>query len=326
MRSVFLAFALIAAAISCASNDPIKTSGTGGASETGGASSTGGKTGTGGASSTGGKTGSGGTPGTGGKTGTGGTSAAISCTDVSGATSSVTTQYGGTSIALDGNSGKNYYMLANWWGSPYSNQQETLSGVGFTMTNPNNVTTSVKDNPLGFPTIFIGAYQGHSTAGSNLPKQVSSLTSVPTIFSTNGTQKGMANYNATYDVWFTSSSSPLSSSQTTPGSGGAYLMVWLFPPTEKQPRGTIRRSGSKVTGVSGWWTAWVDDTNPPCISYVSDDNLDSLEFDLNKFIQDAITHSYGVTSSQYLSVIFTGFEVWGGGDGLQIKKYCASVE
>jgi hypothetical protein len=260
----------------------------------------------------------------GGNAGTGG--ATVSCTDVSTASNSVTTQYGGTSIAIDGNSSKNYYMLANWWGSPYSNQTESLSGVGFTMTNPNNVVTSVKDNPMGFPSIFIGAYQGHTTAGSNLPKQVSSLTSVPTIFSTNGVEKGMSNYNATYDVWFTASGSPLSSGASSPGSGGAYLMVWLFPPTDRQPRGSVVRSGAIITGVHGGWSIWVDSSkDPPCISYVSDSNLDSLEFDLNKFIQDAVSSKLGVTSSQYLSVIFVGFEVWGGGDGLQLKKYCASV-
>jgi len=351
MRSVFLAFAFITAVASCVSNDPIKTSGTGGASETGGASSTGGKTGTGGASSTGGKTGTGGASSTGGKTGTGGasstggksgtggasstggktgtggTSAAITCPDVSSATSSVTDRYKGTSIALDGNSSKNYYMIPNWWGSPYNNQSESLSGVGFTMTNPNNVVTNVTDTPMGFPSIFIGSYQGHTTDGSKLPKQVSSLTSVPTIFSTNGVEKGMSNYNATYDVWFTANGSPLSSSASSPGSGGAYLMVWLFQPNDRQPRGSIERSGAIISGLHGSWTIWVDSSkDPPCISYVSDSNLDSLEFDLNKFIQNAVSSKLGVTSSQYLSVIFAGFEVWGAGDGLQLKKYCASVE
>ncbi len=28
----------------------------------------------------------------------------------------------------------------------------------------------------------------------------------------------------------------------------------------------------------------------------------------------------------YLSIIFAGFEVWGGGDGLQVKQFCANVQ
>jgi hypothetical protein len=62
------------------------------------------------------------------------------------------------------------------------------------------------------------------------------------------------------------------------------------------------------------------------VSYVSSDKISSLDFDLNYFIQDAVQNNYGVTSNQYLSVIFAGFEVWGGGDALQVKKFCANVK
>jgi len=200
-----------------------------------------------------------------------------------------------------------------------------VHGVGFTITNPNNsVASSTPSNPLGFPSIFIGTYGSKRTTGSNLPKAVSSLTSVPTIFSTNIDTMNTASYNATYDVWFTSDSGVVSGSN--PGIGGAYLMVWLSKPTDKQPRGTLKASGSVITGVGGGWNVWYDSTNPPCVSYVSSNKIPALEFDLNYFIQDAIQSGYGVTSSQYLSIIFAGFEVWQGGDGLQIKKFCANVK
>jgi hypothetical protein len=39
-----------------------------------------------------------------------------------------------------------------------------------------------------------------------------------------------------------------------------------------------------------------------------------------------VTNRYGVTNSQYLSIIFAGFEVWGGNDGLQLKQFCANVK
>jgi hypothetical protein len=67
-------------------------------------------------------------------------------------------------------------MQSNWWGTPYNNQTESVSGIGFTMTNPGNVQSSNASNPLGFPSIFIGAYQTKKSTGSNLPKQVSALT------------------------------------------------------------------------------------------------------------------------------------------------------
>ena len=44
-------------------------------------------------------------------------------------------------------------------------------------------------------------------------------------------------------------------------------------------------------------------------------------------IQDAITNKYGsINTNQYLSIIFAGFEVWGGGDGLKVNRFCANVK
>jgi hypothetical protein len=219
-------------------------------------------------------------------------------------------------------------MQANWWGSPYNNQTQEVKGIGFTITNPNNSVASSNPNlPLGFPSIFIGTYGSKRTTGSNLPKAVSSITSIPTILSTNVDSMGVAGYNASYDVWFTSGSNVVSGSN--PGSGGAYLMVWLFKPSDKQPRGVIRSNGSVVNGVKGGWDVWYDPSpsdNMPCVSYVSSTKLSSLEFDLNYFIQDAIESGYGITKNQYLSIIFAGFEVWQGGNGLQLKKFCANVK
>jgi hypothetical protein len=33
-----------------------------------------------------------------------------------------------------------------------------------------------------------------------------------------------------------------------------------------------------------------------------------------------------VTNSQYLSVVFAGTEVWGGGNGFQVKQFCVDVK
>jgi Glycosyl hydrolase family 12 len=332
MRSSFLVFALVAIASSCLAKNPDTNPGTGGAAN-GGTTSNGGTTGSGGTTSNGGTTSKGGTTGNGGTTSTGGSSQTQpsgTCADVSTVSTTVSGQFGGTQISVDNNSGKSYIMQANWWGAPYGNQAESVSGIGFTMTNPNNTVTSTPSTPLGFPSILIGAYQSKKTTGSNLPKQVSALTSIPTIFSTNADQKGSSSYNATYDVWFTQSSSLVTGSN--PGSGGAYLMVWLFMPTDKFPRGTKMATGSIVTGVPGGWDVWYEPSTSPtssdkinCVSYVASAKFASLEFDLNNFIKDAVANNYGVTNSQYLSIIFAGFEVWGGGDGLQVKKFCANV-
>ena len=218
---------------------------------------------------------------------------------------------------------KDYLAQANWW-HVFNQQTVTVDGLSFSVANPAGAA-STDNSPAGYPSFFIGSYAGYTSQGSNLPKQVSALKSVYTVLSTNANSKGYANYNVAYDVWFTSTGTPLTTSQSTPGLGGAYLMVWLFKPTNRQPRGSNAYPGQAVSGLPGTWDVWVDRTNPPCISYVSTTPLEKLAYDLNGVIRDAVTKGYGITNSMYLSVIFGGFEIWGGGDGLQAKAFCANV-
>jgi Glycosyl hydrolase family 12 len=313
-------------------------SGSGGVTGSGGSGAKGGASGTGGGSSSGGSLGSGGAirtggaVGTGGAVATGGTSATVDCTDSSTTALSFTKQYENGSIAVTGST-KTYYTMTNWW-HKFAGQTVKLDGLSMTLGNSLGTSVPSTDgNPMGFPTIFIGSYQNHTTVDSNLPMQVSAIKSVPTVFSTNASTLDTSNFNATYDVWFTSTNAKLGATASSPGTGGAYLMVWLYKPSARQPRGGVRGTtgtapnypGQTISGLPGTWDVWVDSTNPPCISYVSATPLDSLFYDLNNFIQDSVTNSYGITSSMYLSIVFAGFEVWSGGDGLQTKQFCAAV-
>lgn len=303
----------------------------------------GGSTGTGMGGVDGGSATSVGTGGTaGGNTGTmpggaggagGGTSANVDCIDVSTTKLSFTKQYEGGSLAVT-DSTKTYYSNSNWW-HKFGGQTVTLEGLSMKIGNTQGASVPASDgNPLGFPTIFIGAYSGNETVGSNLPKQVSAIKSVPTIFQTNASTLDTSNLNVTYDVWFTASDAKLTARQNNPGKGGAYLMVWMFKPKDRQPRGgvvdskgigTPNHPATTVDGVTGNWDVWVDPSDPLCISYVSSTPIDGLAFDLNKFIQDSVTKKYGITSNMYLNIVFAGTEIWSGGDGLEIKQFCAAV-
>ena len=251
--------------------------------------------------------------------------ATVDCPDMGTAMGTLTMRYDGADIMAG--SSKSYHLQTNWWHT-FANETEAYDGLSFTVSNSQDAgVPSTDGDPMGFPSIFIGAYGGNTTMGSNLPKQVSALTSVPTIYETNNSSIGVDNHNAAYDVWFTANSTPLTALQASPGTGGAYLMVWMFKPTDRQPRGNdTGRIGKTIAGVPGTWDVWFDNsTNPPCVSYVSSMPIDGLQFDLNDFIQDAVTNSYGVTSSQYLSIVFGGFEIWDGADGLSLKQFCATV-
>jgi hypothetical protein len=246
------------------------------------------------------------------------------CTDVASSAGTVAQQFGSAELFVDAT--KSYFLQSNWW-LTYANETEDYAGLSFTVHNPQNASVPLSSgSPMGFPSIFIGQYAGHSTQGSNLPKQVSALTSVPTIYRTNNSSIGTNGHNAAYDVWFTQDGTPLSANQGSPGAGGAYLMVWMFKPTDRQPRGSDSgHTGQTVAGVSGTWNVWIDKTMPPVISYVSTTPLDGLQFDLNNFIKDAVSKQYGITGSMYLSVVFGGFEIWGGANGIQLSQFCASV-
>ena len=106
-------------------------------------------------------------------------------------------------------------------------------------------------------------------------------------------------------------------------------MVWTFDPANKRPRGPTEEPQFKamtVPGVTGKWDVWVDDSNPPCISYVATEPVDDLGFDLKHFIDDSVQNSYGITSEMYLAIVFAGFEVWSGGDGLTVDEFCVDVQ
>jgi hypothetical protein len=249
------------------------------------------------------------------------------CTDTSSASNLLTTQFAGTYIPTENGTQKNYRCNPNWWNRnvSFNGQSVAVDGLGFTVKNPNRIGSS-DNNPIGYPAIFIGSYSGSTTKLSNLPKQVSALTKVNTVFQTNANTMGSHDYNVAYDVWFTPSSAVLGTNESAPPAGGAYLMVWYFKPDNRQPRGSNRYPNKTIPGIPGTWDVWIDSTNPPCISYVANTKVESMDFDLNNFIQDSVKNSYGITSSMYLSIIFAGFEIWGGSDGLQAKAFCADVK
>ena len=304
---------------------PAAAPGTGGAA-------TGGSSGSGGAA-TGGSSGSGGTLATGGTSGTGGAAtggtagsnqSAAGCTPASlTMTGALNGQYG--SMLFDNNS---YFMQVNEWNSKGS-QVMTYGGDYLFRMTTQMASTATNGSPTGFPSVFIGANSRHTTTDSNLPKAVSALTTVPTswTWNDNGTlADDTANsYNATYDVWFSTSSAgePNSSGPT-----GGYLMVWYHKPADAQPiGGSAMKKGITIAGVPGTWDVWIGPNGTrPCISYVSTQTTLSMSYDLNLFIQDAVKNQPNtIQSSWYLTNIFTGFEIWRGALNVESTSFCAQV-
>jgi hypothetical protein len=305
--------------------------GSGGSSATGGSTGTGGdptggSTGTGGAA-TGGSSGSGGNAGHAGSSGTGGSGtgghSGTTCTPASLTMTGVLNgRYG--SMLFDSDS---YFMQVNEWNSSASQVMSYGGDCLFKMTTQ-MASTATNGGPTGFPSVFIGANSRHTTSNSNLPKAVSALTTVPTSWTWNdhGTlADDTANsYNATYDVWFSTSAA---GEPTASGPSGGFLMVWYHKPADAQPIGSAMKKGITIAGVPGTWDVWIGlNGTHPCISYVSTQATLSLSYDLNLFIQDAVKNQPNtIQSSWYLTNIFTGFEIWRGGVNLESTSFCAQV-
>jgi hypothetical protein len=298
------------------------STGSGGAA-TGGASGTGGTTGSGGAA-TGGATGSGGS-GTGGTNASGGSGgAAAGCTPASLTTTGMLMgRYG--SMLFDNNY---YFMQVNEWNSSSSQVMSYGGDYLFKMTTQ-AAMTATNGSPTGFPSVFIGANSRHMTTGSNLPKAVTALTTVPVSWTWDdaGTLTDDTNnsYNATYDVWFSTNQA---GEPTASGPSGGFLMVWYHKPADAQPiGGSPMKKAQTIAGIPGTWDVWIGmNGTKPCISYVSTQTLTSFAFDLNMFIKDAVANQPNtIQSGWYLTNIFTGFEIWRGALNVASTSFCAQV-
>ena len=257
--------------------------------------------------------------GEGSSTSTGGTTGC----DVNGSTGSGTGTLTGQFDArlVTGAGSLNYYVQNNVWGDASSNQSITFNGVSFTV-NQQSANDSTSGHPVSFPSVFIGSNGGHTTNGSNLPRAISAMKSVQTAWSNNaGSVSGT--YNATYDVWFSTSSAGDNGAGTP---SGGYLMVWFYKPSSAQPIGSVQASSVSISGKT--WDVWYggQQNGKPVVSYVATSPLTSFSFDLKAFIDDATSKRSGtITTSMALTNVFAGFEIWSGGAGLKTNNFCAIV-
>jgi hypothetical protein len=211
-------------------------------------------------------------------------SAGAPATGMSAPSGMITERYG---VAMVQQDGRNYVIQNNVWGDS-TTQHIRYDGTAYEIVMQTGANVSSGSNamgPVSYPSVFIGSNFDRTTAGSNLPIQISAIKSVKTAW-TIDRQGVSGTYNASYDVWFSTSASGDSGAPS-----GGYLMVWYYKPPDAQPIGSILNDGHGVTvpGVSGTWDVWVGpntgNANRPVISYVATQPIANLEFDLNAFIQ-----------------------------------------
>lgn len=277
----------------------------------------------------GGRAGTGGTATTAGASGAGGgVSAGAGCAPGTLATSgTLMGPFGSSKVSA---AGQEYFLQVNQWGVRSPAQLVTYGGDFFFKMTEQPVMRATDTGPTGYPSLFIGANSRNMTAQSGLPKAVSALSTVPTTFNwkDSGTLDDTTSnsYNVAYDVWF---STQAAGEPNSSGPSGGYLMVWLHDPPDAQPIGQVMDSGHAVTipGADGKWDVWIGmNGTRPCISYVRTETTESLSFDLNAFIKDAVTSRPDtIQAGWYLTNVFVGFEIWRGGIGLEATNFCVKV-
>lgn len=229
------------------------------------------------------------------------------------------------------NLGSPGYMMQNNAFSPTGGMEFDLNYAGnsFTVTKQTG-NRAANGAPVAYPSLFVGSDGGHGagTAGSNLPKQVSSLSDVPTAWS--WTPPSGGEYNVAYDVWF----SPNGADQG-PGNR-SFLMVWFHKTGGVYAEGEGEGHSAGTFSIGGKnFNVYVSTQfeGRPIISYVATSQITEWSFDLNDFITDSLTRSStgnggkpAITSNLYLTNIFAGFEIWSGSQNIKTNAFCAEVK
>ena len=226
---------------------------------------------------------------------------------------------------------KDYIVQNNDWGVSSASQTITY-GPGTKLKVTAQGGTGQNGAPASYPDIFTGANSGHSTSGSGLPLAVGSISSTGIQTSWTYDDSAVASgssYNAAYDVWFSTSSGGDPSASAP---SGGYLMVWFYKPSDNQPIGSTITNGTVTIGGNQFniWYGTNSGSGKPVVSYVAQSKLKTWTFSLGAFIQDAVARTCSgstkcLGSNWYLTNVFSGFEIWKGGVGLQTTDFGVTV-
>ncbi len=235
-----------------------------------------------------------------------GLAAIITATSAS-ADTQICEQYGTTTI------GGRYVVMNNRWGSS-ATQCINVTSSGFSIIQQDG-TGNLSGAPVSYPAIYIGCHYSNCSPGTNLPAQISRISSASTSVSV--TYPGSGTYDAAYDIW-------LNADTSVSGVQDTEIMIWLNHTGSIQPVGS--NTGASFSAAGRSWAVWVGNNGSNnVVSYVSS-GITSFNTDAMAFIRDAITRgsNFG-TSSWYLTSMQMGFEPWIGGVGLSVNSFSASV-
>ena len=256
-----------------------------------------------------------------------------------------------------------YVVQNNRWNNNVSNNNQCINvdakAPGFKITKETGNAPYTGPNaggPLGYPNIYIGCRYTNCSPKSNLPYANCSPTTnstSPSRVSTTATVSPWqlesiknakscilydlnvdnAIFDASYDIW-------LDSTPRTNGVSQVEIMIWLTHSSGVNPIG-IKVTTTTINNLP--WDVFAGNNGAnDVISYVAMLPIDSLTFDVLKFVNDAknregknpnpiVKGGFEITDRWYLTSIQAGFEPWqcsacNDQGGLAVKKFEAIVE
>ncbi|MDG4792895.1 cellulose binding domain-containing protein [Micromonospora sp. WMMD1082] len=214
-------------------------------------------------------------------------------------------QYGTTVIQ------NRYVVQNNRWGTT-AQQCINVTDTGFQITTQNG-SSPTNGAPTAYPSIYLGCHYTNCSPGTNLPIQVSQISSATS--SINYRYVSSGTYNAAYDIW-------LDPSPRRDGVNQMEIMIWFNRQGPIQPIGS---SVGNATIDGRTWDVWTGSNGSNnVVSYLAPSTITSANLNLLAFINDVRSRG-GITNSWYLTSIQAGFEPWQGGVGLAVNSFSASV-
>ena len=173
-----------------------------------------------------------------------------------------------------------------------------------------------------YPSIFRGWEDGgaYSPDHGGFPAQLSSGPQLPT--SVAYSMSGNNQYDTAYDVFFTNTASPGSS--TNPS---AEMMVWLSY-SGNVPNGNLTYSNVTLGGVSGTWNVYVGNNGWPVYSFVSTSQVSSFSGKLQPFTYFLDQTKGLLSNSLYVADIQFGTEIIqsnGANGSISVSSFSASA-
>jgi hypothetical protein len=204
-----------------------------------------------------------------------------------------------------------YVVQNNRWGTS-ATQCVTATDTGFRVTQADG---SVPTNgaPKSYPSVFNGCHYTNCSPGTNLPAQLSTISSAPSSISYG--YVGNAVYNASYDIW-------LDPTPRTDGVNRTEIMIWFNRVGPIQPIGSPVGTAS-VGGRT--WEVWSGSNGSnDVLSFVAPSAIGSWSFDVMDFVRATVARGMA-QNNWYLTSVQAGFEPWQNGAGLAVNSFSSTV-